>query len=210
MNEEVAKRQLIDYINLKIELTKEEELTIASAYKLYAIQKKEFFIKEGSLCKLQGFVVGGTFRVFYNDKKSLEHVLYFAFKDWWIGDIAAFYDDNPTKLNAQAMEDSWILVIGREETEQLFKDVPKLERLFRIIAQRTLSVLQKRFFLTVSANAEDRYEELINRHPGIEQLVPQRHIASYLGILPESLSRIKKQLIERKQKRKLDLLKKNQ
>ena len=114
------------------------------------------------------------------------------------GRYASFYDDNPTKLNAQAMEDSWILVIGREETEQLFKDVPKLERLFRIITQRTLSVLQKRFFLTVSANAEERYEELIKRHTGIEQLVPQNQIASYLGILPESLSRMKKQLMDRK------------
>jgi CRP-like cAMP-binding protein len=169
VNEEIARKQLIDYINQKIELTPEEQFTVANAYHLHQVKKKDFFLKEGTQCKLQGFVVGGTFRVFYTDKKSLEHVLYFAFKDWWMGDIASFYDDNPTKLNAQAMEDSWILVIGREETEQLFKDVPKLERLFRIITQRTLSVLQKRFFLTVSANAEERYEELINRHAGIEQ-----------------------------------------
>ncbi|NBR16171.1 MAG: Crp/Fnr family transcriptional regulator [Crocinitomicaceae bacterium] len=170
---------------------------------LKKINRKDFFIKEGTLCKYQGFVVGGTFRVFYTDRKTLEHVLYFAFKDWWIGDIASFYDDNPTNLNAQAMEDSWILAIGREETEELFAKVPKMERLFRIITQRTLSVLQKRFFLTVSANAEERYQELLHRHPGIEQLVPQHQIASYLGILPESLSRMKKQLIDRKQKEKL-------
>jgi CRP-like cAMP-binding protein len=201
VNEEIARKQLIDYINEKIELTQKEQLTVANAYHLHQVKKKDFFLKEGTQCKLQGFVVGGTFRVFYTDKKSLEHVLYFAFKDWWMGDIASFFDDNPTKLNAQAMEDSWVLVIGREETEQLFKDVPKLERLFRIITQRTLSVLQKRFFLTVSANAEERYEELINRHAGIEQLVPQHQIASYLGILPESLSRMKKQLMDRKMKK---------
>ena len=100
------------------------------------------------------------------------------------------------------MEDSWILAISREDVEYLFEKVPKLERLFRIITQRTLSVLQKRFFLTVSANAEDRYQELLQRHAGIEQLVPQHQIASYLGILPESLSRMKKQLIERNQKNK--------
>lgn len=201
MNEEIARKQLIDYINQKIELTPEEQFTVANAYHLHQVKKKDFFLKEGTQCKLQGFVVGGTFRVFYTDKKSLEHVLYFAFKDWWMGDIASFFDDNPTKLNAQAMEDSWVLVIGRDETEQLFKDVPKLERLFRIITQRTLSVLQKRFFLTVSANAEERYEELINRHAGIEQLVPQHQIASYLGILPESLSRMKKQLMDRRMKK---------
>ena len=201
MNEEIARKQLIDYINQKTELTPEEQFTVANAYHLHQIKKKDFFLKEDTQCKLQGFEVGGTFRVFYTDKKSLEHVLYFAFKDWWMGDIASFYNDNPTMMNAQAMEDSWILVIGREETEQLFKDVPKLERLFRLITQRTLSVLQKRFFLTVSANAEERYEELIKRHAGIEQLVPQRQIASYLGILPESLSRMKKQLIDRRMKK---------
>lgn len=202
MNEQLARKQLIEYINQKITLTDEENKIVAEKYQLMQINKKDFFIKEGTQCKYQGFVVGGTFRVFYTDKKDLEHVLYFAFKDWWIGDIASFYDDNPTKLNAQAMEDSWILAISREDVEYLFEKVPKLERLFRIITQRTLSVLQKRFFLTVSANAEERYQELLQRHAGIEQLVPQHQIASYLGILPESLSRMKKQLIERNQKNK--------
>jgi len=201
VNEEIARKQLIDYINLKIELNQEEQEKVANAYNLRQVKKKDFFLEEGTQCIYQGFVVGGTFRIFYTDKKSLEHVLYFAFKDWWIGDIASFFDDVPTKLNAQAMEDSWILAIGKEEIDQLFQDVPKLERLFRIITQRTLSVLQKRFFLTVSANAEERYEELIQRHAGIEQLVPQHQIASYLGILPESLSRMKKQLMERKMKK---------
>jgi hypothetical protein len=102
-------------------------------------------------------------------------------------------DDSPVFLLSE--------IVGKEEIDQLFQDVPKLERLFRIITQRTLSVLQKRFFLTVSANAEERYEELIQRHAGIEQLVPQHQIASYLGILPESLSRMKKQLMERKMKK---------
>ncbi len=198
MNEDKARSQLINYINEKIDLNQLEQQKVANAYYLKQIYKKDFFLKEGHLCNFQGFVVGGTFRVYYTDKKSLEHVLYFAFKDWWIGDIASFFDDVPTKLNAQAMEDSWILVIEKEDMEQLFQEVPKLERLLRIITSRTLSVLQNRFFLTVSANAEERYEELVQRHSGIEQLVPQHQIASYLGILPESLSRMKKQLIERK------------
>lgn len=198
MNEDKARSQLINYINEKIDLNQLEQQKVANAYYLKQIYKKDFFLKEGHLCNFQGFVVGGTFRVYYTDKKSLEHVLYFAFKDWWIGDIASFFDDVPTKLNAQAMEDSWILVIEKEDMEQLFQEVPKLEGLFRIITSRTLSVLQNRFFLTVSANAEERYEELVQRHAGIEQLVPQHQIASYLGILPESLSRMKKQLMERK------------
>jgi len=88
------------------------------------------------------------------------------------------------------------LVIDPTEKEVLLKKVPKLERLFRLMIQKNLSVLQKRFLLTISANASDRYLELIERSPGIEQLVPQHQIASYLGIHPESLSRMKKQLLK--------------
>jgi hypothetical protein len=87
-----------------------------------------------------------------------------------------------------------VLIINPERKEDLFKEVPQMERMFRIITQRTLTVLQKRFFLAMSGSAKDRYLQLIQRHPKIEQLVPQYQIASYLGILPESLSRMKKQL----------------
>jgi len=100
-------------------------------------------------------------------------------------------------LNVQALEDGYILAFNHADIEEIFTEVPKMERLFRVMAQRTLSVLQKRFFLTVSASAEDRYLDLLKRHPKIEQMVPQHQIASYLGILPESLSRLKKQMIQR-------------
>lgn len=202
MNLEIAQRQLADYINQKVPLTPEETKMVVESYELFHLKKKEYFLKEGDNCKFQGFVVAGTFRVFYTDQKMLEHVLYFGFKDWWVGDVASFTADAPSGINVQAMEDSWVLGVNRERMDEVFEKVPKMERLFRIITQRTLAVLQKRLFLTVSASAEDRYKELLQRHPGIEQLVPQHQIASYLGILPESLSRMKKQLLERESKRK--------
>lgn len=150
---------------------------------------------QGTVCSFEGFAVEGTLRVYYIDNKGLEHVLYFAFENWWVGDIASFYSRESAGLNAQALEKSTLLVIDPEKKAILFEKVPALERLFRIITQNHLAVLQKRFLLTVSSNAIDRYNELIQRHPGIEQLVPQHQIASYLGILPESLSRMKKQLM---------------
>jgi len=200
MEEELAKEQLIRYITEKVELTDAQIEAVKKAYFLKKMVRKEHLFEQGSTCKFQGFVVGGTLRVYYLDQKMLEHVLYFAFKDWWVGDIASFFTDQPAMINVQAMEESWVLCVDRDSMEQLFIDVPPLERMFRIITQRTLAVLQKRFFLTVSANAEERYKELLGRHPKIEQLVPQHQIASYLGILPESLSRMKKQLVERERK----------
>jgi CRP-like cAMP-binding protein len=195
MNELQAKEQLLNYINERISLNENEQNLVSNAFQLKEFKKKEFFLEQGRPNRQEAFVVSGTFRVFHIDSKSIEHVLYFGFKDWWVGDSASFNNDIPSFLTVQAMEDSWLLQIEWEEKEKLYEEVPKLERLFRIITMRTLTVLQKRFFLTVGASAEDRYLELLTRHPGIEQLVPQHQIASYLGILPESLSRMKKQLL---------------
>jgi CRP-like cAMP-binding protein len=197
VEETQAKQQLLDYINERISLTYEEKNIVANAFHLRSFKKKEYFLEQGRPNRMEAFVVSGTFRVFHTDIKSTEHVLYFGFRDWWVGDSASFNTDIPSLLNVQALEESSLLFINWEDKERLYDSVPKLERLFRIITMRTLTVLQKRFFLTVGASAEDRYLELLERHPGIEQLVPQHQIASYLGILPESLSRMKKHLIER-------------
>jgi CRP-like cAMP-binding protein len=195
MEEMQAKQQLLEYINQRISLNDDEQKLVSKAFQLKKFKKKEFFLEQGRPNRQEAFVVSGTFRVFHIDGKSMEHVLYFGFKDWWVGDSASFNSDIPSFLNVQAMEESWLLQIDWEDKEKLYEVVPKLERLFRIIAMRTLTVLQKRFFLTVGASAEERYLELLDRHQGIEQLVPQHQIASYLGILPESLSRMKKQLL---------------
>lgn len=201
MTDEIAKKALIDYISSRVNINKDEELLIKERFHLKEFKKKQFFLSEGMKCFQQAFIVSGTFRVFYTDPKAGEHVLYFGFKDWWVGDIASFHTEEHSKLSVQAMEDSWILEFSKTDIEYLFSKVTSLERLFRIMAQRTLAVLQKRFLMTISASAEDRYLELISRHHGIEQLVPQHQIASYLGILPESLSRMKKQIVEKASKK---------
>ena len=198
MNEAAYKNQLVEYIASRIALTDKEREMIANAYSLMSFKKKHFLFEQGKPCAIEAFVVAGTFRIYYVDTKGLEHVLYFAFKDWWAGDIASFNSGEPSGLAAQALEESVALVIDPIKKEQLLKEVPALERLFRIITQKHLTVLQKRFLLTVSANAVERYDELIKRSPGIEGLVPQHQIASYLGILPESLSRMKKQRLKEK------------
>lgn len=196
MTKTLADEQLLNYIKARIKLNPDDELHIIDRFSLRLIKKKQFFIKSGDVFFDQAFVVQGTLRVFYLDEKSQEHVLYFGFKDWWVGDLASLQDQSPSQLNVQALEDSWVLSFTQKGIEEIYQKVPAMERLFRIMAQRTLAVLQKRFFLTVSASAEARYLELIKRHPKIEQLVPQHQIASYLGILPESLSRMKRQMIK--------------
>lgn len=146
MNEAFAKQKLINYIKERVSLNPHEEEHVKAQFQLKKLSKKEYFIQEGKECQFHGFIVAGTVRVFYIDPKGLEHVLYFGFPDWWVGDIASFHALEPTYINVQAMEESWLLIFSKESIEQLFNEVPVIERLFRIMAQRTLSVLQKRFF----------------------------------------------------------------
>ncbi len=189
-----AHKNLIDYFKDKVDLSGEEIQLICGAYEFTSIEKKDFLFKQGEKCKIESFVVQGAVKVSYIDEKGQEHILYFAFKDWWVGDIASFNSQDLSIMSAQALDQTFVLSITLEKKEELFSKIPKLERMFRIVTQRTLAVLQKRFFLAMSGSAKDRYIQLVQRYPKIEQLVPQYQIASYLGILPESLSRMKKQL----------------
>jgi CRP-like cAMP-binding protein len=198
MDAQIAYQKLYEYTSQRVTLKPTDWELMKSHYHLRKVQKKDYFLKEGTTNFNQGFVADGTLRVFYTDTKGNEHVLYFAFADWWVGDLSAFHFDDAATLNVQALEESYILEISKEDLEYLFGQIPALERLFRVMAQRTLAVLQKRFLMTVSAHAEARYQELLQRHPGIEQIVAQHQIASYLGILPESLSRMKKKLLSSK------------
>jgi CRP-like cAMP-binding protein len=191
---ESVHEDLIGYFSSRVKLDTTAIDLIKKLYEPKIIKKKEFLFEQGQLCKIEAFVIDGSAKVFYSDQKGNEHILYFAFKDWWIGDIASFNFGEQATMSAQALEDLYVLTINFESKEELFSKVPQMERMFRIITQRTLTVLQKRFFLAMSGSARDRYLQLIERHPKIEQLVPQYQIASYLGILPESLSRMKKQL----------------
>jgi CRP-like cAMP-binding protein len=186
--------ELIRYFSTRISLNENEIYLIKNSYELKFFNKKEFLFSQGEICKTEAFVIDGSAKVFYSDEKGNDHILYFAFKDWWMGDIASFNYGERAIMSAQALEDLTVLVVNPERKEELFSQIPQMERMFRIITQRTLVVLQKRFFLAMSGSAKDRYIQLIQRHPKIEQLVPQYQIASYLGILPESLSRMKKQL----------------
>ncbi|MFM7668704.1 MAG: Crp/Fnr family transcriptional regulator [Bacteroidota bacterium] len=191
---ESVHEDLIGYFSSRVKLDSTAIDLIKKLYEPKIIKKKEFLFEQGQLCRIEAFVIDGSAKVFYSDEKGNEHILYFAFKDWWIGDIASFNFGEQATMSAQALEDLYLLTINFESKEELFSKVPQMERMFRIITQRTLTVLQKRFFLAMSGSSRDRYLQLIERHPKIEQLVPQYQIASYLGILPESLSRMKKQL----------------
>ncbi|WP_291968219.1 Crp/Fnr family transcriptional regulator [Maribacter sp.] len=185
---------LIAHINKTIHLSKDEEEKFCSYFHLKTIDKKDFILQQGEICKFEGFVLEGCFRTFTLDKKGNENTLFFAAKDWWLMDIDSFMNNNPSELNIQALEDSQVLIINRKNKEQLYAAIPSAEKLFRIMFQKSVVAWQRRLVQNHSLTAKERYLLFTSTYPEIASKLTDRQTSSYLGITHEFLSKIKKQL----------------
>jgi CRP-like cAMP-binding protein len=176
-----------------IELTEEEKNYFTSLLKLKKLRKKQFLLQEGDIARYEYFVNKGCLRAYTIDEKAQEHVVQFAIEDWWIGDMYSFLTQTPARLNIDAVEDTELLYIDGPSLENLFQKAPKFERFFRLLVQNAFIATQQRIIESMSLTADDRYCNFIQRYPLMEQRLPLKQIASYLGITPESLSRIRSQ-----------------
>ena len=165
-----------------------------SLLKPLTIEKKTWLLREGEVSEYEAYVVKGCLRKYCMDDDGNEITLQFAIEDWWVGDIASFTNQTPSQVYIQALEDSELLTIHHADKEQLFQRVPAFERMFRLMLQRSYMVLQDRFVATLAQPADERYLAFLEKYPGVVQRVPQHYIASYLGITPEFLSRIRARL----------------
>lgn len=156
------------------------------------IAKKEFVLKEGELCNTINFVCAGTLRAYYMDASGRESTIMFALSDWWITDIHCFMNQLPAMLFIEALEESVIIQLKKNDLDNLFIQVPAFEKFFRIIMQNAYIREQLRTIETLSLPAEDRYNNFVRKYPQIVQQVTQKQIASYLGITPEFLSTLRK------------------
>ena len=152
------------------------------------LKRKEFLVHEGEVCKYECFVVKGCLRTYNIDKNGFEHIVMFAIEDWWTGDLYSFLTQTPAAFSIDALEDSVLLQISKDNSEKLYKVVPKFERFFRIILQNAFIASQQRIMQGQSLCAEERYEQFKKKYPNLEQRIPQKQIAAYLGITPEYLS----------------------
>ncbi|HEY1009684.1 MAG: Crp/Fnr family transcriptional regulator [Daejeonella sp.] len=168
-----------------------------SRLKSKILKKKTLLLQQGEICKFEAYIVKGCVKKYYIDPDGEEVILQFAVEDWWISDIGSFSEQKPSNLFIETLEDTEVLMIDFESKQRLFAEIPKLERVFRIMMQRAYSVLEGRFYATVAHSAEALYLEFLEKYPTIPQRVPQQQIASYLGITPESLSRIKSKLLKK-------------
>jgi CRP-like cAMP-binding protein len=179
-------------IKENLTLTGTELDLVCNYFKPLSFRKKEFLLTQGSICKFEGFVVEGCFRVFTLDKKGNENTLYFAAKDWWLMDIDSFMHQTASDLNIQALEDSRVLLINRQDKIALYESLPIVEKLFRIMFQKGLVSWQRRLVRNHCFTAKERYFHFIRTYPDISSKLTYKQIASYLGISHEFLSKIKK------------------
>lgn len=190
MNVEV----FLDHIKRKVSLTKEEESLLISKLKIKTYLKGQYIVQEGDVCKYQTFILLGKVRTFYLDDNGNEHIVAFGIEEWWVGDICSFTTQEPAEFNTECLENTTVVQISYEDMEALYKDIPILERYFRMIIQKAYGNMSKRIVRNHSMSAKDRYLLFLESNPKIINRVPQYMIASYLGITKEFLSNIRKQL----------------
>lgn len=192
-------RPFLDYIRQYVDLSADEETILLSKIKQKKYLKGQYVVQNGDVCKFESFVLSGCLKAFYIDNEGQEHILMFAIENWWIADLGSFISQTPADLNVQCVENCELAQIHYNDLQQLYLDIPKLERFFRIIIQKAFVAAQKRIINNLTLPAVDRYLQFREQYHKIEQRVPQYMIASYLGITKEFLSKIRSQLIEKKE-----------
>lgn len=190
-------QQFIDLFTKKMEFTEEEFNTILSFFRREYIPRKFFYLKAGQVCRQRAYINKGSTRTFTMDEKGGEHILFFAFEDWWIGDLESIYTQQPATLNIQAMEDCELLILPMTDLEKLWITIPKLKKMFEEKEKRSSFANIHRLQEVKSLSPEERYLNLIQKHPHIFQRIPLQYIAMYLDIEPQSLSRMRRRLSEK-------------
>lgn len=186
---------ILEHIRKFVHLTQEEEHLLLSKIEIKTIKAKSVLLHAGEVCKETYFVNSGLLRSFNVNDNIVEHILHFACEGWWMGDLYSLITQKPGNLFIEALEDSELVILSKEKQEELYLEIPKLERFFRILTENSLVAHQERLMDNLSLSAEERFEKFCQKYPSLIQRVPQRQIASYIGVTPEFLSKLKKKIL---------------
>ena len=186
--------KLIAYFNNYLPLNEEEQQQLTSRVTVRPVKRRAFILQENDVCRHYTFVVSGSFKKYYVDLKGNEHNLLFAIENDWIMEIDSFYSERPARVYIEAIEPSVIIQINKEDLLFLFVNNPKFDRNFRVIVETRLAELENRLLLFLSASAEERYLTFMKQHPKLMERLPGTQIASFLGLTPEFLSKLRKDI----------------
>jgi CRP-like cAMP-binding protein len=184
--------------NDKVPLAAEEEAFIKQYLTPKKLRKKQYLLQEGDVCKHICLVEKGALKAYLVDEKGDEHITSFALEGWTIADLSSFIKQEPATLNIDALEVCELVLISKSAHEELLLKMPKYETYVRILITDAYIALQRRTTKMISLPVEERYKALIDMYPTIIQRVPQHMIASYMGLSPETLSRVRSRISSKK------------
>jgi len=182
---------LLLYFNGLIPLKKEEKELVQAKFHHRLYRKRQYVLQEGDICTHLNFVVRGCLRLYKIDDRGNTHILQFAAENYWVNDLGSFHGLKASELNIDALEDTVTLQITRDDLVTLFTQAPKFDRIFRVLMENSYIRLQQRLLQNISSTAEDRYKSFIEIYPHLVNRLSQVQIAAFLGIAPESLSRLR-------------------
>lgn len=188
---------ILQAIEKHVALSKEEGNYLLSILETKVLKQGEFIEKAGKVTEHFIYVKSGCLMTYYTNEQGHDHVIQFAMPNWWTGDLNSFTKQVASAYSTRALADSEVLLIQKKELDTLLERFPSFEKYFRIIFQNSLITHQNRIVQNIAATAESRYLEFQKKYPSLEQYVPLKYIASYLGITPEFLSKIRRRLMER-------------
>ncbi|UYW00706.1 Crp/Fnr family transcriptional regulator [Flavobacterium agricola] len=188
---------LIQNFQKHVDLTEEEQRLILSLVEKESYKARTILLKPGEIANITYFVIEGMIRSYTVDTNGTEHVLSLASPNWFITDMYSLVSRKPAQQYLSVINDAIVYKLSRENQEKLYVQVPKLERFFRILIEKSVVAHQQRLIDNLSLTAEDRYAKFCSKYPDFIQCIPQKYIASYIGVTPEFFSKMKARLLKR-------------
>jgi CRP-like cAMP-binding protein len=182
---------LIEYFSESFPLDEEEKELVRSMFHSRLFRKRQYVLQEGDVCTNFNFVVRGCLRMYKIDEKGNTHIIQFAPENNWITDLGSFHGVRTSALNIDALEDTVVLQISRDDLITLYKKTSKFDRIFRVLIENAFIRLQERLLQNISSTAEERYQSFLELYPHLTNRLSQVQIASFLGVTPEFLSRLR-------------------
>ncbi len=190
----MKRRPIIKNIAKHITLDDDEKEYFLSILHYKKLERGKVLLSYGEIAKSQFFVIDGCLRNYSIDEQGKEHIIAFACKDWWLSDLYSYITETPAEHSIDALIPTEVFEIMKWDMEKVFERIPKFERFFRILFQNSMVSQMSRIRQVISVPAEERYKVFIKQYPGIYEQIPLKHIASYLGISPEFLSKIRNKI----------------
>lgn len=179
-----------------VTLSPEEAEDFCSLLEVRRLKKKEQLVAEDDIFRYEGYINKGCLRTFFIDRQGIEHTFYFGIEDWWISDLYSRTFKQPSLYRVEALEDSELFCIKDEDLEAFSLRTPKMERFGRKMFQYSLAVFERRLLEEHRLTADERYRVFRQRYPAFDSRIPQKYIASFLGLTPEFFNKVRTRVLK--------------